>query len=543
MSLVRGRRIGLIVGFIVCAVAVICLVLFACWRGGLFLPRWVEWNNAEEAVDLDGDGDFEAISLEDRQLAIYDDGQLACTSTDGWFISDVFVGDLDSDGVQEIVCMTWKRGSYGIAKPFWVERDSPDFSQHVFIFQYVDGQLEQRWLSSDIGIQVERASMDKYARLHLHTHDDQDYLCEWEGWGISYVDEDNPSMREADYDEVSFLAVGDNIIHTSILDEACDPATGSYDFTPVYSGVSDWISSYDIAAINQETPLVDDPALYSGDFPDFGTPTAAGDALADSGFDVIEAATNHVGDQGVIGIDDTMTFWRDEHPDVSLLGLNATPEDRDTVTYRDEGSIRFALFDYTFGLNSTSTLDEQDAWRVDTLDDLEGLKSGLATAKGEADVSICFLHCGEEYSDAPSTDEEEMCAQLIDAGADVIICTHPHVVQPTRYVTTAQGNTGLVCYSLGNFVANQPYPSTVLGGAVSLVFEKPKGDDAGETRVATCAVIPTVCQASGGTTRVCLLKDYTQEMAAAQYQNSIEPGSVTLEGLRKQWVALTSAGV
>ena len=81
----------------------------------------------------------------------------------------------------------------------------------------------------------------------------------------------------------------------------------------------------------------------------------------------------------------------------------------------------------------------------------------------------------------------------------------------------------------------------MLGEAASIVLEKPRQGGAGgvRARVASCEMIPTVCHYSGGTTRVYLLKDYTNELAASHYLNSVEPDSVTLDGLRDQWVGLT----
>lgn len=539
------HRILLWVCAVALAVVAVGAAVYANWIGGRFLPQWVEWNNVELATDLNNDGRFEAVSLENRQLSIYEDGQLRCTTPEGWFVSDVFVGDLESDGTQEIVCLTWKRGSYGQSRPFWVTHDTEDFTQHVFIFRYVDGNLEHRWLSSDIGMEVERASLDAHMRLHLQTHDGPSYLCEWQTWGLSYVDEDNPSMREADYRSVSVLAVGDAIAHTGMLQEAEDPATGTYDFSPLFANVMDFVSAHDVAAVNQETPLVDDPTRYSGKFPLFGTPTAFGDALAGAGFNVITAATNHAGDQGVQGIDNTLSFWRTSHPDATLLGLNSTPANADAITYRDVDGVRIALFDYTFGLNSAIPLDAEDAWRVDTLADVGRLKTQLATARGEADANICFLHDGEEYASGPSPEEEVLVEQLIDAGADVVVCTHPHVVQRSQTVTTAQGNTDVVCYSLGNFVANQPNPATVLGAGVSLVLEKPTpGEGVPENtraRVASCQIVPTVSHFADGRTEVYLLQDYSAKMAGEHYLNSIDAGSVTRDGLQAQWVALTQS--
>lgn len=542
------------------AIVVLALVdagLCIGWARGLFLPGWIEWNRTQLAADLNGDGYFEALCIEDRQLKVYEDGDLAAELPQDWFVSDVFVGDVDADGSQEVVCLTWKRGSYGESRPFWVEHNTAGFSQHIFIFQYRDGELVQRWLSSDIGIPVRRASLDEYARLHLETRDGESYLCEWQDWGLNYIDEDNLSMREADDAAVSFLAVGDCITHTGMLEEAYDPVTDAYDFSCLYENARDMISSYDLAAVNLETPLVDDPACVSGEYPVFGTPTSQGDALADAGFDIVCAATNHAGDQGAQGVEDTIGFWKAYHPDVELLGLNENADDVGRIDYREKDGIRFALFDCAYGLNDTSSLDTGDAWRVDTLDDADRLVSQLEEARAQADFSICFLHCGEEYSDAPTDEVEALVEKLVDAGADVVACTHPHVAQRTETVTTAQGNTGLVCYSLGNFVSDQTVPGTVLGLALSMTFEKPRAatDASVETdettrgggsegagaaaRLSSVTVIPTVCHVADGHTTAYLLEDYTDEMARSHFQNTVEAGSVTLASLHEQWIALT----
>ena len=150
----------------------------------------------------------------------------------------------------------------------------------------------------------------------------------------------------------------------------------------------------------------------------------------------------------------------------------------------------------------------------------------MKEAEEKADVSLCFLHVGEEYAGEPTEEVKKLCERLIDAGADVIFCAHPHVVQPMEWVTTAGGSKGLVFYSLGNFVSNQPYPETILGAVATLTFT---ADGVSEAEMK-----PVVCHYAGRETTVYFLEDYTEELAAAQALNRQET-VFTLESLWEMW--------
>jgi hypothetical protein len=110
------------------------------------------------------------------------------------------------------------------------------------------------------------------------------------------------------------------------------------------------------------------------------------------------------------------------------------------------------------------------------------------------------------------------------------------VVQRAERITTASGASGVAYYSLGNLASNQPYPSTVLGGAARLTFKKVTSAETGTTTtVVDCQMIPTVCHCESGKTRVYLLKDYTDELAEKHWVNTFESGSITLDSLERQW--------
>ena len=174
----------------------------------------------------------------------------------------------------------------------------------------------------------------------------------------------------------------------------------------------------------------------------------------------------------------------------------------------------------------------------------------IRRAEQEADVTVCFLHIGTEYAPEPDDVQIETVRRAVDAGADAVICAHPHVVQRSERIRTPEGNAGVVFYSLGNFMSNQTDPATFLGGAAELRIVKTGTAKAGEAqaapsetgtgqaaRIESFRMIPTVCHFRTGETQVYFLEDYTDELAAEhQVPEGTEKGMfLTTEALWKQW--------
>ena len=512
-----------------CGILAAGILLLLLWLNGNFLPRWAHWEEKtvrahflDGAADRPADGRTEIsaqIHLRNRRARILKDSELLYASQLTWRVFDAFAADLDEDGSDEIILLVWKHGSYGTSAPFWEKRDDLSFSQHVFIYHFRNGAVTPYWMSSAVGMQITGASMDAERRLHLTNTSGMETVWAWEGWGLKFVEEypvstsaageadpGSASGEAAEFSgapaQLSFLAGGDNLAHGSVCRQASD--AGTFDFSFIYREVKDEISSYDLAAVNQETILVDDPSKVS-DFPLFGTPVSMGDALADAGFDIVLGATNHANDKGQTGLADTLSFWKENHPEVTLLGLHAAEDDHAEVHFIEKNGIRLALFDYTEHLNGRA-LPEDSGFRVDTLtragevplgaaqqaeaplDDaqnnldlvyinLEWFLQDLISAEESADLSICFLHIGDEYSTEPAARQRALCEKLIGAGADVIICSHSHVLQPFEMVRTADGTEGVVYWSLGNFMSHQTEPGTAEGGAADLLITKSSDSD------------------------------------------------------------------
>lgn len=296
----------------------------------------------------------------------------------------------------------------------------------------------------------------------------------------------------------TLVAVGDNLIHTSVYLGA---ASGSgYDFSPVYAGVAKAISGADIALVNQETMLGE--KNYSG-YPRFCSPCEVGNALTGAGFDVINIANNHsldMGDEGFI------------FTDAYLSGVAECVIGDGKIRTVGRNGMTIAFLSYTVSTNYglSPVVSRFDAARA-----AEDIKE----ARKIADAVVVMMHWGVEY-DTPAfyetyepTEYQIQTARLLcEYGADVIIGSHPHVIERVEWVE-AGGNRALCAYSLGNFVSNMRYGGTMLGGMLTLEFVKTTDG----VIVKNPKIVPTVCHYDknhrGHT--VMFLKDYTDELAAA----------------------------
>ena len=167
-------------------------------------------------------------------------------------------------------------------------------------------------------------------------------------------DEPTPTFAEvndlpAPPSQVTFFAAGDILAH-DLLAAQGHRSDGSYDYSFLFANMADEIASYDIASITQETPLVDDDSQVSG-YPTFGTPCQMADAIAEAGFDVVISATNHSYDKGVYGLETTMSYWKNNHPEITVLGIHDTPKEADGVSFVRSNGIEIAMAEFTYDLN------------------------------------------------------------------------------------------------------------------------------------------------------------------------------------------------
>ncbi len=313
-----------------------------------------------------------------------------------------------------------------------------------------------------------------------------------------------------------FSASGDNLIHNGLYMQANRRAGGNgYDFAPLYENLRPFIQDIDINWINQETLITDE--FPPSNYPRFCTPAAMGNALYDAGWRVFSISNNHCYDKGADGIAATRRFWDSMPEDVLTTGLFSGAEDYSNIPIQEVNGVRIAYLSYTEHTNGLPTPADAPANVIYTKE-TDVMHQQLLAAKENADLVIVGVHWGVEGTHDTTQAQHVLAQQLADWGADIIIGTGPHVVQPIERLTAAEsGKSVPVIYSLGNFVSLQSAAPNLIG--ITLTFDIVKTtqpDETSETLIENVHAIPTVMHydANYANGRVYLLRDYTDELAA-----------------------------
>ena len=457
LSLKKKKLIWLLLSFGI--VVAICVVLIIHKN---YIPFWVKWQEKELSIQREG-GTTITFRLKGKKLvAQSDNGEKVFRSDERFKLQDFIITDVDRDGQDEIITVLWKKGIYGKHKPFWVDDDEDKYSQHIFIYRFdPGGKIVSMWGASQTGILVRRIKVfEKNPQIIMCEDKDGDItLWKWDSFGLKSVDSD-----------VTVLSFGDNLIHTEIYEYAEKEQGGSFDF--LYEPFKDEIESADIAALNAETVLVDKRSLVSG-YPSFGSPIAVGEAIANVGFDIAVCGNNHIMDKGISVLDSTIDFYKSK--DILCPGIQKSTD----TEYRpyeliSRKGIKFAVFSYTYGTNVGDISEKYPnvVHYLPTNDNQEKeMISELKAARQDADFIIVFVHWGEEYNKNVTSQQQKYAALFAEGGADVVIGSHPHMVQEVETIKRTDGGETLIFYSLGNFRAYQGQsPETKTGAEAKIII-------------------------------------------------------------------------
>ncbi|MEG0910562.1 MAG: CapA family protein [Ruthenibacterium sp.] len=312
-----------------------------------------------------------------------------------------------------------------------------------------------------------------------------------------------------------FSASGDDLIHDGLYLQAKKRGGDVYDFTALYENVADFYKSFDINWINQET-LVSDEIAPSG-YPTFCSPTAVAQTLYNIGFRVFALSNNHSYDKGATGLASTLNFWRSMPQDTVFTGLYAGEADYDNITIQEVNGVKIAYLPYTELTNGIPTPQDAVANIIYT-SDLAVIERQIKLARTLADVVIPCVHMGTENSHEVNDAQRTLGQQMADWGADIIIGTHPHVVQPVEYFTAAESGKSVPMFmSLGNFVSTQNQIDNLIGVVATFDITKTTmPDGVSQTVIDNLHAVPIVMHydANYKNARVYLLRDYTDELAA-----------------------------
>ena len=292
-------------------------------------------------------------------------------------------------------------------------------------------------------------------------------------------------VREENY-RASMIMAGDNLIHSSVYKDA-SIGGGRYDFKKMYELIKPIVSNYDIAYYNQET-ILGGTSLGVGGYPNFNSPQEVGDAMIDAGFNLVSLATNHTMDKGEKAVISSRDYWNSKS-DVLVVGSYSSMDERNKVQIREVNNISYTMLNYTYGTNGIRVPSGKEylvnVWptsgnnpSTDTKyqEYKEQVKIDIERVRDSVDVLIVAMHWGVEYTHEPTVYEKDMAEYLASLGVDIIIGTHPHVIQPVTWIDDT-----LVIYSLGNLISAQYQDQNynkMVGLMTSLVINKTvKGDD------------------------------------------------------------------
>jgi len=271
--------------------------------------------------------------------------------------------------------------------------------------------------------------------------------------------------QEAD-STLTLLFAGDIMGHDMQIASAYDESTRSYSYDSVFKFIAPVIREADVAIGNLEVTLGGPP--YKG-YPAFSSPDALAVACRNSGFDILVTANNHSADRGGKGIARTIKVL--DSLSIPHTGTWLSAEARDTLTplmIRKKG-FDIALLNYTYGTNGIVVPPPRVVSYIDTLRISADIK---ASRTKNAGLVIVFIHWGNEYDSLPSYAQKRTAAAVFRAGADIIIGSHPHVLQPMIASVDTCGLTRPVVWSMGNFISNQRQRRSDGGAIVKLELSK-----------------------------------------------------------------------
>lgn len=271
-----------------------------------------------------------------------------------------------------------------------------------------------------------------------------------------------PIQNKEETTALSLVMVGDSLIHGAVYGDA---ETGDgYDFRPMLQHIKPWIQSFDLAYYNQET-ILGGTEIGLSTYPAFNSPYEVGDAFLDAGFNLVSLSTNHTLDRGTKAILNSRNYWNQHKKEALASGSYASFEERNTPVILEKNKIRYTLLSYT-DLTNGLRIPTGKEYLVNLYDE-ETVKKDVNAVRDQVDILLVSMHFGEEYTHTPTARQKQIAKYLASLGVDIVIGTHPHVIQPIEWIDDT-----LVVYSLGNFISAQRGVEKLTGLVASVKIEK-----------------------------------------------------------------------
>lgn len=345
---------------------------------------------------------------------------------------------------------------------------------------------------------------------------------------------DSKLPAEGDY-TLHFTGVGDNLLHDVIF-TYFEEDNGNRDYGPIYAATAPYFQNADLAYINFETVCAGDDYGLSG-YPNFNGPLEMIDTLAGMSIDWMSTSSNHSMDTGAEGLMNEMNYLEEKYPEIDYTGTHLSAEAKSEPVVREVNGIKVGLAGLTYGMNGYTNPEGMD-YLVDVfLDynmeniDYAAIDAAVDPLMDVSDIQMVAMHWGIEYQTVPNEIQKEVARYLNEKGVEVIIGTHPHVIQPVELIQS-EDQTTLCYYSLGNFLSAQDQAQTMVGGMADFTLRYDPKEK--KTEFTEIRFIPTITWISPDlrTYHTYTIKEYTDEMAAGQFVSVVNGQDCSLEYVR-----------
>ncbi|KUG04614.1 capsule biosynthesis protein capa [hydrocarbon metagenome] len=282
--------------------------------------------------------------------------------------------------------------------------------------------------------------------------------------------------------EITLVAVGDCLMHNTQIWSG-QQADGTYNFDCFFAEVQNLIKQGDYSSISFEAPLAGPESGYTG-YPLFNSPDAVAQTFKRSGFDLVTTANNHAFDRGYPGAMRTLEVLRSSGLDT--IGTYVSEEESKDFLIKDIRGVKVGYLAYSYGTNGIP-IPAEKSYCFNLLD-RDQILSDISKLRPQVDVLILILHWGSEYMPQPNPEQEDLAYEFLDAGADVILGSHPHVIQPMKMIEINQQDK-LILYSMGNIISHQQGLERNSGIILEMKFSK--NFDSKVTRLVEVRYTPT----------------------------------------------------
>jgi len=284
---------------------------------------------------------------------------------------------------------------------------------------------------------------------------------------------------------ISFAVVGDLMCHSTQYKYA-KTVDGSFNFNNVFKFVKPVFDTTDVVIGNLETVTAGDSIGYKG-YPVFNSPDEFVEGLKNAGFDILVTANNHCYDKRQFGLKRTIDVIKKNNLEYS--GTFFSEKDADSLRIYKKNGISFSLLSYSYGTNGFS-VPKKYKYSVNLIDTVKIKQDIWKVKKNKPDLVILYYHFGYEYSTYPSRFQKEIVKKSLDYGADIILASHPHVLQPVQIFRNKNSSLewSFVTYSLGNFISNQRWRYSDCG--IILQFKIRKNHSKGKTKINSFSYLP-----------------------------------------------------